>query len=592
MREQWIEYRKKADFSAWAEMLNVSPLFARVLRNRGLESAEDAQAFLYGNLKTLADPLLLRDMDRAVLLIEETVKAGRKIAVCSDYDDDGIFSGQILYEGIRRVGGTVQIYTPDRMSEGYGLNKSILTRARLAGAALMITCDNGISAREEVEYARTLGMKIIVTDHHEVPKIIRADGHTEYLLPKADAVVDPKRADSDYPFRELCGAGVAYRLIEVLYRRFGVPENELENLHEYVGIATVADVVPLIGENRVLVKAGLNALRKTRKLPLLKLMEASRVVPEQISAYKIGFVIGPSFNAIGRLGDAGLAFRFLNEQDPARASELAAKIHGINEERKTYTEEGFSRAEEVLKTAPYRDDRVLLIPVPEARESVIGIIAGRLKEMLNRPVIVFGRGEDGLLRGSGRSIPSYDLIGALSECRGLLQKFGGHHMAAGMTVLPENLEPLREKLNASCRLTDADLTPKVYVDAIVPVEHFGVRETEELALLEPTGQNMDAPLFAEPHFHLSKISVHGERQNVIRLFVRNQSGAKRTMVLFQEAERFFAFLREEYGEGTPEMLLSGMPGGIDAAFTYCPRIDEFNGQKRVDLVVKNYCRIR
>ncbi|MBQ1377357.1 MAG: single-stranded-DNA-specific exonuclease RecJ [Lachnospiraceae bacterium] len=576
-REQWIELTKKADFTAWGKALHITPLTARLLRNRDITTLEEAGQFLYGTMDDLADPHLMKDLDKGADLLEKAIAERQGIAIVSDFDDDGIFAGQILFEGLKNLGGNPVIYTPERLTEGYGLNVRIIDEAKRDGMGVILTCDNGIAAIEETDYAKSLGFTVIVTDHHEV----------QNRLPAADAVIDPKQADCAYPFKGLCGAGVAFRLIQVLYERAGIPKKKEEELYEYAAIATVADVMELKGENRILVKAGLEKLRITEKIGLKALIDVCGLVQEKISAYHIGFVIGPCFNAVGRLTHARLAFDLLQTRDQVTAIELASEIHALNEERKQKTEEGFDLAVSKLEHSARLKDPVMLVYLPGVHESVVGIIAGRLKERYSRPVFVFTDSGE-WLKGSGRSIPAYHMLKGLLSVSDLLGKFGGHAMAAGLSIRPENLEKLREALNVSCGLSEKDLVPVVNIDARMPLSYVSEQLIREFSVLEPFGTGNPRPVFARAHFRIHQMRVIGKNRNTLRMVVSDESGTRMEAVLFNEAEEFISLMKETYGAYETDKALRGAENCLDAAFTYYPEINEYRDSRTLQITVRSY----
>ena len=454
MREKWIVETKKGDFNGLSAKLKVSPLAVRCLMNRGVESEQEMREFLYGTLDDLHDPFLMKGMDEAVREIVKAKEQGRKVAIASDFDCDGIFSAYILWKGFQKIGLDSEIFTPDRVKEGYGLNRRIVDEALAGGRDFLVTCDNGIAANEEVDYAKKLGMTVIVTDHHEVQE----------QMPNADAILDPKRDDETYPFRGLCGAGVAFKLICALYDAQQVPAEAKDELLEYAGIATVADVMELQGENRILVKYGLKALSHTKNIGLRALLKVQELEDKQITAGHIGFILGPCFNAAGRIATVAESFSLLMEEDEEKALEKAERLKEINESRKQMTEDGAEEAYLKLeeKEAKNKLPKVLIVLLPDTHESLVGIIAGRVKERYNRPTIVFTETEDGLVKGSGRSIEVYDMFHELMACKDLMERFGGHKMAAGMTLHEKDLPELEKRLNENCVLTEEDFRPVVF----------------------------------------------------------------------------------------------------------------------------------
>ena len=590
LKERWVEYTKKADFDLWSRELSVSKLTARILRNRGIETLESAREFLYAGMESLADPRLMKGMSEGVRILAETIRTGGKTAIASDFDDDGIFAGEILYEGIRRCGGEALLFTPDRVREGYGLNQRIIDEAKAEGCGLILTCDNGIAALSETKYAKEQGFSVIVTDHHEVQYEEGPDGEKRYLLPEADAVIDPKQPGCAYPFRELCGAGVAFRLIQLLYREFRIPEEEEQAFYEYLAVATVADVVPLQGENRILVRAGLNRLHRTDKPGLLALISASGLQKENLTAYHLGFVIGPAFNAVGRLSDVRIAFRLLQTRDEREAAELAARIRELNERRKDETERGTEQAFAEIESGPLKEDRVLLVRLRDVHESVVGIIAGRVKEKYSRPAFVFTDAEGGL-KGSGRSVENFHMLAALIPEKHLLTRFGGHKMAAGLSLPEENLEILRRELNDHCTLTEEELRPVVRIDARVPFRFLTPALIEELSCLAPFGTGNPRPVFAMAHLRVRSLRIVGKRRNVVRMSLADEFGFVMDAVHFGDPDRLLQTIREEYGETELQKLLRSGSDGVDLAFTFYPEINEYMGQKSIQIVCMSYCRI-
>ncbi len=591
VREKWILETKKADFNGLAEQLGVSPLVVRCMVNRDLTDVDDMRRYLNGTLEDLYDPLRMKDVDRAVQILL-AARGTEQVAIASDFDCDGIFSGYILWRAFRRIGLEAEIYTPDRVREGYGLNERIIDQAWEDGRKLLVTCDNGIAANSQVDYARAKGMKVIVTDHHEIQE----------EMPAADAVVDPKREDETYPFSGLCGAGVAYKLICALYDACGVPGQEKEELLEYVAVATVADVMELRDENRILVKAGLNRIGSTENLGLRALLDVQGLSGRKISAAHIGFVIGPCFNAAGRIATVKESFNLLMEEDPDAAGERAAHLKEINESRKAMTEEGAEKAFEILEKRRLSEDGsygesgglppVLIVLLADTHESLVGIIAGRIKERYHHPVIVFTRTEEGLVKGSGRSIENYHMFRELMKCKDLMERFGGHKMAAGMTLREENLPELERRLNEQAVLREEDFRPLVRIDAAMPVGFVTERLIEELSCMEPFGVGNAKPLFAEQHFKVLNGRVLGREKNVLKLRVENSRGNRCDAMLFRGREEFEAFVRKEWGEGELARMYEGRENHLDVALTYYPQVNEYQGMRSVQIQIVSYCRVK
>lgn len=582
MKERWIETAKKVDFEEWGRELSVSPLTARLIRNRGAETLPEAREYLYGTMESLADPLLMKDMKRGADILEQAVRNGEAVAIVSDFDDDGVFSGEILFEGLREIGGQPKLFTPERVKEGYGINARIIDEAYAEGFRVILTCDNGIAAVREVDYAKSLGMKVVITDHHEMQEV----------MPRGDAVIDPKRPDCPYPFKSLCGGGVAFRLIQVLYDRFGIPKEREEELYEYVAIATVADVVELRSENRILVREGLKKLKKTKNPGLSAMIDVCGLDRNRLNSYHIGFVLGPCFNAVGRLSHVSLAFELLQTEDTARAYALAEEIRGLNEERKRMTEEGLKAAEESLRDLDLAGEKILLVRLHGIHESVVGIIAGRLKEKYGRPVFVFTESGE-LLKASGRSVPAYHMLQHLLRAESLMERFGGHAMAAGLSIRPEMFSALREKLNRDCEFTPEELLPPVDFDARLPLSVITEDLLGEMELLEPFGTGNPRPLFARPHFRVHQLRVMGKNRNVLKMVVSDGSGARMEAVLFGETETadLLRLLTDEFGAEETERAFRGADNGIDIAFLFRPDVNEYMGRRTLQIVVTNYCRI-
>lgn len=584
MREKWILETKKGDFEGLSKELGVSPLVVRCMINRGLTEKAEMQQYLHGTLADLHDPFRMKDIDKAVELIGRAREQGTKIAIASDFDCDGIFSGYILWRAFRRLGMDSHIYTPDRVQEGYGLNERIVDEALSDGRTLLITCDNGIAANPQVAYAKEKGMTVIVTDHHEIQE----------EMPHADAVVDPKRVDETYPFDGLCGCGVAYKLICALYDTCGIPEEEKQALLEYVAIATVADVMELRGENRILVKNGLAVLPHTENMGLKALLEVQGLTGKAVNTGHVGFILGPCFNAAGRIAAVSESFSLLMEENWERALEKAEHLKEINESRKEMTEQGAGQAfamieQKIAETGCLPSVIVLLLP--DTHESLVGIIAGRVKERYCHPVIIFTRTEDGLVKGSGRSIDSYHMFHELMKCKDLMQRFGGHKMAAGMTLKEEKLWELERRLNENSMLTEEDFRPVIHIDAAMPVGFVTERLVEEFGKMEPFGVGNPKPVFAEQHFRILRGQKLGREENVLKLKVENERGSRCDAMLFRQVEDFEEFVRTEWGESELARMYEGRENRLDVAFTYFPVVNEYRGMRSIQIQIAGYCHI-
>lgn len=590
-KERWRLYAKKADFAAISKAYGINQVTARIMRNRGVETKEEIESYLKGDLDYLSDPALMKDADKAASLLEAAIANNELIAISSDFDNDGIFSGLLLKEAIIELGGRAAIFTPNRVMEGYGVNSRIVEEANAKGASVLLTCDNGIAAFEAIEEAKKLGMTVIVTDHHEVP-FEEHDGKKTYLLPKADAIVDPKQEDCAYPFKSLCGTGVAYQLMTLLFRRMKRTMSRQEIFLQYTAIATVADVMELVGENRILVRKGLSYLNHTNHIGLRALMEVCGIAPEQVRAYHIGFILGPCFNAAGRLDTIVHALALLESKEYDQALALAGELWAMNEERKELTRVGTERAVELIEHATWKDEHVYLVYIKDCHESVAGIIAGRLRERYYRPVLVFtDASEEGQIKASGRSIDDYDMFTELSAFRNLFLRFGGHKMAAGLTMEKKNLEILREGLNARCTLTQTQLMPLVMIDAAMPLGYISEEVIADLEKLEPFGRANEKPLFAQQHLSVLRLSRIGKNRNVVKMSVMGPEGIIMDALYFGDTDVFFDFLEEEYGRDNVAAALRGMRNTIDIGVTYYPQINEFQGKRSLQIVIQNYCRV-
>ena len=590
-KERWRLYAKKADFAAISKAYGINQVTARIKRNRGVETKEEIESYLKGDLDYLSDPALMKDADKAASLLEAAIANNELIAISSDFDNDGIFSGLLLKEAIIELGGRAAIFTPNRVMEGYGVNSRIVEEANAKGASVLLTCDNGIAAFEAIEEAKKLGMTVIVTDHHEVP-FEEHDGKKIYLLPKADAVVDPKQEDCAYPFKSLCGTGVAYQLMTLLFRRMKRTMSHQEIFLQYTAIATVADVMELVGENRILVRKGLSYLNHTNHIGLRALMEVCGISPEQVRAYHIGFILGPCFNAAGRLDTIVHALALLESKEYDQALALAGELWAMNEERKELTRVGTERAVELIEHATWKDEHVYLVYIKDCHESVAGIIAGRLRERYYRPVLVFtDASEEGQIKASGRSIDDYDMFTELSAFRNLFLRFGGHKMAAGLTMEKKNLEILRDGLNARCTLTQTQLMPLVMIDAAMPLGYISEEVIADLEKLEPFGRANEKPLFAQQHLSVLRLSRIGKNRNVVKMSVMGPEGIIMDALYFGDTDVFFDFLEEEYGRDNVAAALRGMRNTIDIGVTYYPQINEFQGKRSLQIVIQNYCRV-
>lgn len=568
--ERWFITMKKADFNGIAEKYHISPIIARLIRNRDVIGDEEIDFYLNGTIADLYDGMLMKDMDRAVEILAEKIREEKKIRVIGDYDIDGVNATYILQQGLSELGADIDTDIPDRIKDGYGLNIALIDRALDDGVDTIITCDNGIAAADEITYGKENGLTIVVTDHHEVP-YIEEQGEKNYILPPADAVVDPHRADCGYPFKGLCGAAVAYKLVEALCNVMQRDPEDLDYLMENVAIATVGDVMDLTGENRVFVKQGLEMLKRTQNPGLKALIECTGIDVDRLNAYHIGFVIGPCINASGRLDTAKRALELLNARTRRDAVMLAEDLKALNDSRKEMTERGVNEAINMIETTSLKDDHVLVVYLPDCHESIAGIIAGRIREKYYRPTFVLTKAEDGV-KGSGRSIETYDMFAQMCRCRDLFTKFGGHKLAAGLSLTEENVPLFRKTINELAELSEEDLQMKVSIDMRLPFPYITEELISELELLEPFGKGNPKPLFAERNLRVISPRIFGRNRNVLKCRLQDEQGSQMEAVYF----------------GDVEACLKAMEEKQVMSFTYFPLVNEYMGRRSLQLTIVNY----
>lgn len=584
--ERWVLLRKGADFQAISRKFHISPYLAVLVRNRGIIGDEEIQNYLYGTIADLHDGMLMKDMDKAVEILLEKIREGAKIRVIGDYDIDGVNATYILLEGLRGLGACVDIDIPDRMTDGYGINHNLIDRAAKAETDTIITCDNGIAAAEEIAYGKSLGMTIIVTDHHEIP-YREENGERSYILPPGDAVVDPKRLDCPYPFKGLCGAAVAYKLMEALYEASGKDSADIDYLMEEVAIATVGDVMDLTGENRIFVKQGLEMLQSTSNLGLKSLMECTKTDASKISSYHIGFVLGPCLNASGRLDTAKRSLELLAAETKTQADVLAGDLKALNDSRKDMTEIAVKTAIEQMEETPVCRDRVLVLYLPDCHESLAGIVAGRIRERYYKPVFVLtDSGNE--VKGSGRSIEAYHMYDELNKCRNLLTKFGGHKLAAGLSLPKENVERFRQGINAVCTLKEEDMQEKVSIDMQLPFARVTEEFIRELELLEPFGKGNPKPVFAEKQVKVISARLLGKNQNVLKMRLQDGYGTCVEAVYFGDIACFMDEVEQHYNKEIREKFFAGACQRIQMSITYYPGVNEYMGERKVQIVLTHY----
>lgn len=586
--EKWMVAAKKADFDGWARQFGISPVLARIIRNRDLTEPCEVEKFLHGTLSDCYSPWLLRGMEQAVAVIREEMDRGTRIRVIGDYDVDGICSSYILTRAFREMGAMVDTAIPHRIRDGYGLNETLIEEAHRDGVGLIVTCDNGIAAQPQIALARELGLRVVVTDHHEVP-FVEEEGRKLQQLPQAQAVIDPKQDGCEYPFKSICGAVVAYKLVQALGERTGYSGlgELLEELLPFVAMATVCDVMELRDENRILVREGLGRFATCENLGLRALVEVNGLEVTAVSSYHLGFVLGPCLNATGRLDTAVRALALLESRDKPEAMRIARELKELNDSRKNMTLQGVEEAVRQVEAAGREPDPVMVLYLPQVHESLAGIIAGRLRERYHHPVFVLTAGEEGV-KGSGRSIESYHMFEAMSRVKQYFTKFGGHKMAAGLSMREEDVEPLRRALNEDCGLTDEDYVPLVHIDVPMPIGYASVELAQELERLQPYGTGNPKPLFAQKGVRLLRGRRIGAKQNFARLTV--QAGEiRRELMFFGDLEELRLRLEERHGQGSAERLFNGgSEGGYEMNITYQIGLNRYQGREELQMIVQNF----
>lgn len=569
--EKWMVYNKKADFQKIGSEFGIDPVIARLIRNRDIQDMKEIRSYLYGTLAEIPSPWKLKDMERAVQILQKKITQKKKIRIIGDYDIDGVTATCILLKGLKRLNANVDTYIPDRVKDGYGMHEQLIDKALEDGIDTILTCDNGIAAAAEIEYAKKEGLTVIVTDHHDIPFRDTEDGRI-WIIPKADAVVNPKQNDCLYPNKNICGAVVAWKLIWALYERLGIDSDEIWDFLELAAIATVGDVMDLQGENRIIVKEGLKKLSSTSFEGLKALICVNNLEGAEITAYHVGFVIGPCINASGRLDTAARSLELLLADNMEDAMKLADDLYDLNQSRKAMTEQGKEQAIQSIEENNLGKDRVLVVYLPDCHESLAGIIAGRIREAYNKPVFVLTKGADGV-KGSGRSIEAYSMYEELVKCSDLLTQFGGHPMAAGLSMEEKNVELFRRRLNDNCTLTEQDLIPKIMIDVPMPISYLSKKLTEQLKVLEPFGKGNSKPLFAQKNLRAVGIRVFGRNRNVAKMLLIDENGIKIDAVYFGEAQEFVDFVQAH----------------DTISVTYYPEINVFQGRENLQVVIKNYC---
>lgn len=585
--EKWILKNPKVDFKRMSQSLGISEVLCRILVNRGIVEHDVALNFINADIDRLYKPELMKDLEKGVSIIKDKILASKKIRIIGDYDVDGVISTYILYKALSKCGANIDYAIPHRILDGYGINNNIIEGAKEAGIDTIITCDNGIAAIEQIKYAKELGLTVVVTDHHEVPFVEDADSNRVHILPEADAIIDIKQVDCKYPFKLLCGAGVAFKFIQVLFREMGIPKEEETNFYEFVAIATVCDVVDLTGENRIFVKRGLKAINNTSNIGLNALIEQTGIMGKEIGVYHLGFIIGPCINASGRLDCAMKGLRLLLCEDKDESRQLAKELHDLNTERKNMTTKGVEETIDTIENSDLKKDKVLVVFKPDIHESIAGIIAGKIREKYNAPTIILTKSEHGV-KGSGRSIEQYNMFEELLKCKELLTKFGGHPMAAGLSLENENIDALRRQINEITTLTDEDLIPKVYIDAHMPISEVNLSMAEELLLLEPYGKGNSKPLFAEKNLSVCRGTVYGTERKVLKLKLLSDKRKYIDCIYFGNIDDFNLYITEKYGEQELGKIYLGQINSVRLDVIFNIDINEYNGNRNAQLILQNY----
>ena len=586
MEKKWLIRSTSKDIRALAKSSGISEVVTKILINRGLDNEIDIKKFMRANIEDLYDPFLMKDMEKATGLIKLAIENNKKIVVYGDYDADGVTSTVIMYKALKHCGAQVEYYVPDREHEGYGVNSDRIRKLNEEGFEVILTCDNGIAAFEQVKLAKELGMTVIITDHHELSFEEDGTGVRTFKIPTADAIINPKQKECQYPFKHLCGAGIAFKFVQALYKKIGINKECAEEFIEIAGIGTICDVVDLIDENRIIAKNALGMLTNTKNLGLKCLKEILSINEKEIKSYHVGFQIGPCINATGRLETAALSVELLICEEENRAKELAKILFELNKKRQEMTTENVEEVIELIQHSTFKNDKVLVIYKDNIHESIAGIVAGRVREAFNVPTIILTKGKENP-KGSARSIDEYNLFEELIKCEELLEKFGGHPMAAGLSIKEANIEKLRQKLNFICKLTDEDIKPKVRIDERMPLSKINYEIIEELELLEPFGKGNSSPLLAEKNIPILKIDILGKNANTLKIKCM-MPGVNKTIdgVCFNRVEEFIEMLKDRYGEEHMGYLAN--PRGMKLDLIFSPQINEYNGRKSIQLKILEF----
>ena len=584
--EQWMVINKGADFKGIGNKFHIDPVTARIIRNREVIGDEEIHSFLAGTLQELPDVHLMQDLDLLVELLDQKINEKAKIRIIGDYDIDGVMSSYILYRALTRCGAQVDVAIPNRITDGYGLNRNLITEALECGVDTILTCDNGIAAIEEIAYAKEAGMTVLVTDHHEIP-FKDVDGERIYMRSEADAIVNPHQKTCTFPYKDLCGAGVAWAVIVAVYEKNNIEQREVEDLLEFVAFATVGDIMSLTGLNRILVKEGLKRIHHTTNIGMRALVSQCELLPEQIDTYHFGFVLGPCINAAGRLDTARRALRLFISESPEEAAEIADELVVLNEERKEMTRQGVEEAKQLVEEGGYEKDPVLILYLPDVHESIAGIIAGRIREYYYRPTFILTKAEDGV-KGSGRSTEEYSMYEQMCKCSNLLTKFGGHPMAAGLSLPEENVEIFRKQMNENCPFRAEEIVQTIHIDVPMPVDYVTNALVEEFSILAPFGKDNPKPVFADRNLKISRMWVIGKNQNVLRMTLVSEQGRPLSAIYFGDIEAMRTYLVEQYGTQEVEKAFHGRENNMQISIVYSPKINTYKDSETLQFEIQYY----
>ena len=587
MKERWFIKNIKADYKTMSLKYGISELMSKLIINRGIFEDEIIKSYVTPEFNRLHNPREMKDLEVAVNILKEKINTNKKIRIIGDYDVDGVISVYMLYTALKKCNANVDYEIPDRIKDGYGINEKIIKEAKDDGVDTILTCDNGIAAIDQIKYAKELGLTVIVTDHHDIPFVENENNERIFLRSSADAILNPKQKDCNYKFKSLCGAGVAFKLIEVLYEEFNIDKEECYKLIEFLAIATVCDVVDLIDENRIFVKKGLEKINNTTNLGLGELIRENEIQDKTISVYHLGFIIGPCINASGRLDNAKKGLKLLLADEEDEAVYLAKELVRLNTERKDMTMKGVEDAIEIIEGTEIINDKVLVVYLPHIHESLAGIIAGRIRERYNAPTLILTKGEE-CAKGSGRSIEEYNMFEKLLECKELLEKFGGHPMAAGLSIKEENIDKLREKLNENSMLKDEDLIKKIKIDCVLPLDQINFSIIEDLEKLEPFGKGNEKALFGIKDVNVIKAQILGKNRNVLKLKLKSNGDKIFDGIYFGDIEEFEQTVCNKYNEEELAKLYDGLFNDVKLDFVFYPNINEYNGNVSIQIVIQNY----